>query len=153
MIIYRLKSVLLQSAMKKYFILLLCCLPIILRGQTYTSIAQARKVAVGRAAYVIGRVTATNQFGSTAYIQDATGGIAVFNTAFANGVSIGDSVKVSGLISTFNAQIQIGTSASIVDFTKINVPAKAVTPKVITISEIQSYESQLVTIKDVEFDD
>ncbi|PWK29316.1 putative secreted protein (Por secretion system target) [Arcicella aurantiaca] len=123
------------------------------QGQTYITIAQARKVAVGKAAYVIGRVTATNQFGSMAYIQDATGGIPVFNTAFANGVSIGDSVKVAGLIASFSSQIQIGSTSSIVDYTKINVPAKAVTPKVISITDAKNYEGQLVTIKDLDFDD
>ena len=39
------------------------------------------------------------------------------------------------------------------DFTKINVPAKAVVPKVISITDAKSYEGQLVTIKDIEFDD
>jgi endonuclease/exonuclease/phosphatase family metal-dependent hydrolase len=145
--------VLLQSAMKKYFILLLFCLPFIGQGQTYITIAQARKVATGKPAYVAGRVTATNQFGSLAYIQDATGGIAVFNTAFANGVSIGDSVKVSGLIASFNSQIQIGSTSSIVDYTKINVPAKTVTPKVISITDTKNYEGQLITVRDLDFDD
>jgi hypothetical protein len=116
-------------------------------------IADARKVVAGKAVTVAGRVTATNQFGSTAYIQDGTAGIAVFNTAFANGVAIGDSVKVSGLMSAFNAQLQIGTSASIVDFTKINVPNKPITPKTITIAQAKDFESQLVTIKDIEFVD
>ena len=116
-------------------------------------IAEVRKIVSGKAVTVAGRVTATNQFGSTAYIQDGTAGIAVFSTLFANGVAIGDSVKVSGLMSAFNAQLQIGTSASIVDFTKINVPNKPVTPKVITILQVKDFESQLVTIKDIEFVD
>ena len=116
-------------------------------------IAEARKITAGKAVTVAGRVTATNQFGSTAYIQDGTAGIAVFSTAFANGVAIGDSVKVSGLMSAFNAQIQIGTGASVIEYTKINVPNKPVTPKVITISQAKDFESQLVTIKDVEFID
>ena len=118
-----------------------------------TPIAEARKITAGKAVTVAGRVTATNQFGSTAYIQDGTAGIAVFSTNFANGVAIGDSVKVAGLMSAFNAQIQIGTSSSIVDFTKINVPNKLVTPKTITISQAKDFESQLVTIKDIEFVD
>ncbi len=124
------------------------------KAQTSTStIAEARKIAVGKPVTVAGRVTATTQFGSTAYIQDGTAGIAVFNTAFANGVAIGDSVKVSGLMSAFSAQLQIGTNTSIVDFTKINVPNKPATPKVITIAQAKDFESQLVTIKDIEFVD
>ena len=148
---------LLNSAMKKQyssllFIFLLFCYQA--RTQTTTStIAEARKITAGKAATVAGRVTATNQFGSTAYIQDGTAGIAVFSTLFANGVAIGDSVKVSGLISAFNAQLQIGTGTSPVDFTKINVPNKPITPKVITISQAKDFESQLVTINDAEFVD
>ena len=115
-------------------------------AQTITStIGDARKTKAGIAVTVAGRVTATNQFGSTAYIQDGTAGIAVFNSAFANGVAIGDSVKVSGLMSAFNAQVQIGTNASIVDFIKINVPNKPVTPKIITIAQAKDHESQLGT--------
>lgn len=124
------------------------------KAQTTTStIAEARKIAPGKAVTVEGRVTATNQFGSTAYIQDGTAGIAVFSSNFANGVTIGDSVKVTGLMSAFNAQVQIGTSASTVNFTKINVPNKPITPKIITIAQAKDFESQLVTIKDVEFVD
>ncbi len=124
------------------------------KAQTTTStIAEARKVTTGKVVNVAGRVTATNQFGSTAYIQDGTAGIAVFNAIFANGVAIGDSVMVSGLMSAFNAQLQIGTGASPIDFTKINVPNKPVTPKIITISQAKDFESQLVTIKDAEFVD
>jgi hypothetical protein len=67
------------------------------KAQTITStIAEARKVTAGKAVTVAGRVTATTQFGSTAYIQDGSAGIAVFNSTFANNVAIGDSVKVSG---------------------------------------------------------
>ena len=141
--------------MKKYLLIIAIILLYgSLKAQTTTStIAEARKIATGKAVSVAGRVTATNQFGSTAYIQDGTAGIAVFNTLFANGVAIGDSVKVSGLMSAFNAQLQIGTNSSSVDFTKINVPNKPVMPKVITISQAKDFESQLVTIKDIEFTD
>jgi endonuclease/exonuclease/phosphatase family metal-dependent hydrolase len=147
--------VLLNSIMKKYLLIIaIILLNNSLKAQTTTStIEEARKIATGKAVTVAGRVTATNQFGSTAYIQDGTAGIAVFSTLFANGVAIGDSVKVSGLMSAFNAQLQIGTSASIVDFTKINVPNKPVAPKTITIAQAKDFESQLVTIKDIEFVD
>ena len=124
------------------------------KAQTTTStIAEARKVTTGKVVSVAGRVTATNQFGSTAFIQDGTAGIAIFSTIFANGIAIGDSVMVSGLMSVFNAQLQIGSGASPIDFTKINVPNKPVTPRTITISQVKDFESQLVTIKDVEFVD
>jgi Secretion system C-terminal sorting domain/Fibronectin type III domain len=139
-----------KPSLLSLFLFFVLCLQI--KAQTTTStITDARKITAGKAVTVAGRVTATTQFGSTAYIQDGTAGIAVFNTAFANGVAIGDSVKISGLISSFNAQIQIGSSSSIVDFTKIIVPNKPVTPKIITIAQAKDFESQLVTIKDAVF--
>jgi endonuclease/exonuclease/phosphatase family metal-dependent hydrolase len=141
-----------KPSLLSLFLFFVLCLQI--KAQTTTStIAEARKVKAGIPVTVAGRVIATTQLGSTAYIQDGTAGIAVFNSTFASSVAIGDSVKVSGLMSAFNAQLQIGTGASTVDFTKINVPNKPVTPKVITIAQAKDFESQLVTIKDVEFVD
>jgi hypothetical protein len=62
-------------------------------------------------ATLVGRVTAifgVNKF----YIQDATGGLAVYNTASggvvaANGIMLGDSVRVTGLKTRFNGEVEI----------------------------------------------
>ncbi|PWK21455.1 putative extracellular nuclease [Arcicella aurantiaca] len=61
-------------------------------------------------ATVAGRVTAifgTNKF----YVQDATGGLAIFSTAnggvvAANGIALGDSVKVTGPTARFNGEAE-----------------------------------------------
>jgi len=58
-------------------------------------IAEARKQEFGTViTKVAGRVTAAGTFRNTAYIQDQTAGIAVFNSSFRTGVQIGDSVVI-----------------------------------------------------------
>lgn len=93
---------------------------------------------------IAGRVTASNQFGSTAYIQDGTAGIAVFNATFAGQVQIGDSVQITGgTLSEFNQSKQVSEA---VTFTRIgNVGPLA--PKVVTIADLPAYESRLVAIE------
>jgi phosphatidylserine/phosphatidylglycerophosphate/cardiolipin synthase-like enzyme len=51
---------------------------------------------------VNGIVTVANQFGSPSYIQDHTGGIAVYDFNFSGSVAIGDEVTVTGKITHFN---------------------------------------------------
>ncbi|WP_266365232.1 endonuclease/exonuclease/phosphatase family protein [Tellurirhabdus rosea] len=94
---------------------------------------------------IAGRVTASNQFGTTAFIQDATGGIAIFSATFAGGVQIGDSVQVTGgTITSFNQLKQVGGT---VTFTNIG-PVGAPVPKVVPVNQLANYEGQLVTVSD-----
>ncbi len=113
------------------------------------SIASARIKAINTIVTVAGRVTVGNQFGNLVYIQDATGGIPLFGTGIANALEIGDSVLVKGPINTFNQQLQIGTSGQL--FTKVNVPKKTLSPKLISLSELSAYEGQLVSIQNISF--
>ncbi len=108
------------------------------------SIADARKQSVGSSVSVAGRVTAANQFGSPAYIQDSTGGIAVYDYGFADSVSIGDSVQVTGILDSYNNLLEIKN----ITYNVISTAPDTVKPKVITISQIgETYEGQLITIK------
>ncbi|MFM7774853.1 MAG: DUF5689 domain-containing protein, partial [Candidatus Kapaibacterium sp.] len=45
---------------------------------------------------VCGRITVSNQFRNTCYMQDATGGIAIYNLPFRGVVKLGDSVEIIG---------------------------------------------------------
>ncbi len=64
-------------------------------AQDPISIADAKKQEFGSTVTkVAGRVTAAGTFRNTAYIQDQTAGIAVFNSSFRTGVQIGDSVVI-----------------------------------------------------------
>ncbi len=56
---------------------------------------------------VTGIVTVANQFGGPSYIQDNTGGIAVFYTEFSTAIDIGDSVIVTAKLSQFNGLTEL----------------------------------------------
>jgi len=79
--------------------------------------------------YTQGVVTYVN--GKTAYIQDNTAAVAVYNSAANLTVSVGDEITVSGTLGTYNSLLQIQTPT-------INVESQgnSVTPVVKTIAEI-----------------
>ncbi len=115
------------------------------------SIAEARAKQSEAIVAVGGRVTAGNQFGSPSFIQDATGGIPVFNSNFSSSIEIGDSVVVYGTIGFFNDLIQI--TGSNLQGKKVETAKRFVTPRQITLSELAQYEGQLVTVMNVELKD
>lgn len=82
--------------------------------QTPIPILQARQRPIGTVVTIAGRVTVGSEFRGPAYLQDGTAGIAVFDNAIHNGaVAIGDSVVITGPLSTFNQLLQIsGTGVS-----------------------------------------
>lgn len=115
-------------------------------GSPFTAIGTARTFPAGFSVQVAGRVTVSNQFGgNTLYIQDATGGIQLFNsaTAFGNQVQLGDSVQVAGALATF----QGGTEIIISSFSVVSgVPNSIPTPKIISLNQLPAYEGQLVQV-------
>ena len=56
---------------------------------------------------VRGVVTVANEFGGPSYIQDNTGGMAVFGSTFSSAVVRGDEVVVSGLVQPFSGLTEI----------------------------------------------
>jgi len=114
-------------------------------------IAEARTKSNGAIVAVGGRVTAGNQFGSPSFIQDATGGIPVFNSNFSSTLEIGDSVLVYGTIGFFNDLIQI-TGANL-QGRKVDVPKRILSPKQISLSELAEHEGQLIMVNNVELKD
>ncbi|MBK7446793.1 MAG: T9SS type A sorting domain-containing protein [Ignavibacteria bacterium] len=56
---------------------------------------------------VSGIVTVANQFGGPSYIQDNTGGIAIFYNEFSAAIDIGDSVIVTAKLSQFNGLTEL----------------------------------------------
>lgn len=56
---------------------------------------------------VRGIVTAANEFGSPSYIQDNSGGLAVYGSSFSSLVHEGDEVIVSGLVQPFHGLTEI----------------------------------------------
>jgi hypothetical protein len=112
------------------------------------SISLARSKSVGTKVTVAGRITVANELGNPAYVQDATGGIPVFESTLANGTEIGDSVMVTGPIGIFNDQKQISGSGII--FTKVATSPRIISPKIISLSQLAANEGLLVTIQNVE---
>ncbi len=131
-------------------------------AQTYIPIAQFKQRAFGdslRAGErIAGRVTVADQFRNTSYIQDASAGIAVFNSAFRMGVQIGDSVEIlSGTLTEFGQTTgQPGTGLSeitgSVAFQVIPVARVEPTPRTASIPSIgEALEGVLVRVRNVEF--
>jgi endonuclease/exonuclease/phosphatase family metal-dependent hydrolase len=111
------------------------------------SIASARSKSTGTKVTIAGRITVADQLGNPAYVQDATGGIPVFDFVLSHSVQIGDSVIVTGPIGVFNDQKQI--SGSGIFFTKIDTESRVIEPRPITISELAANEGFLVTVQGV----
>ena len=111
-------------------------------------IAAARTRSAGQKVTVAGRVTVAFEQGNPAYVQDATGGIPVFDFDLASSVQIGDSVIVTGPIGFFNDQIQI--SGSGIFHTKVGGPQRILTPKAIALADMAANEGLLVTVQHVE---
>jgi phosphatidylserine/phosphatidylglycerophosphate/cardiolipin synthase-like enzyme len=102
---------------------------------------------------VRGIVTVGIQFGNTAYMQDVSGGIAVFDNAFVSTRQIGDEVTVTGTMTQFNGL----TELEHVTVHQVHSTGNVVTPLVVTASQLRSdavsaveqYEGMLVEMRRV----
>ncbi|HAZ23373.1 MAG TPA: hypothetical protein DCY95_00655, partial [Algoriphagus sp.] len=68
-----------------------------------------RNKGIGSEVLVQGVLTVSDQLGGPAFIQDATGGIPVFDSQVhgLGNYQIGDEIRILGSIGAFNQQIQI----------------------------------------------
>jgi phosphatidylserine/phosphatidylglycerophosphate/cardiolipin synthase-like enzyme len=102
---------------------------------------------------VRGIVTVANQFNGPSYIQDNSGGMAIFGSSFSTAVNIGDEVVVSGLVQPFGGLSEIVNPVlhSIVSSGNI------VEPQIVTANQVASdgagglelYEGMLVRVNGV----
>ncbi|MEY3387097.1 MAG: hypothetical protein RIR53_1908 [Bacteroidota bacterium] len=122
------------------------------------SIADAKKQEFNSTVTkVAGRITSAAQLSNTCYMQDRTGGIAVFNEAMRTAVRIGDSVVVEGATLTEfgNSTGAPGTGlaqlgGSTLKFTVIPVPREEPTPRSTTIPNIgEGNEATLIRLRKV----
>ncbi|APU08863.1 endonuclease I [Cellulophaga lytica] len=109
------------------------------------SIAEARNVADGEVVTVTGVLTVADAFAGSAYIQDATGAIAIFDElVHGEGVfMVGDSITVTGTRSAFNDQLQIATVTNVENN---GTPTNVIEPITITLAELASHPAELVRI-------
>ena len=114
------------------------------------TIAEARATAEGESVTVRGVLTVAGQFGGPAYIQDSTGGIAVFDAQIHDNPAfeVGDSVEISGVRSSFNDQVQLGGLTVVTDLGVANAP---IVPRPVTLSQLSGYPGELVVLTDVSF--
>jgi len=114
------------------------------------TIAAARATAEGVTVKVRGTVTASDQFNGPAFIQDATGGIAIFDSQLhGDGLfAIGDSVEVTATRAAFNDQVQLSAITNLVSF---GLAANPIQPATITLNDLPNFAGQLVRIVDVTF--
>jgi endonuclease/exonuclease/phosphatase family metal-dependent hydrolase len=134
--------------------------PILAQQPPLQTIADARKQVLGAVVRVAGRVTSAAELGTTSYLQDGTGGIAVFNASFTSGTMAGDSVEISGPLSEFQATtgvlgsglLQISGTSATVSWRVVPVARISPQARVISLRDIsENLESQLVRLNNVEF--
>ncbi|WP_108868012.1 DUF5689 domain-containing protein [Aquimarina aquimarini] len=109
------------------------------------SIREARATVVGTAVTITGVLTVTDSFRGPAFIQDETGGIAIFDDQIqANAaLKVGDSVTITGIRATFNDQIQISTVTEVVHN---GLPQNPITPIDITLAALANHPGELVRV-------
>lgn len=117
-------------------------------------ILEARNTMIGETVTTAGFVSTPNYgllSGRTDHgIQDATGGIVIFNYSSDAGLSVGDYVQVTGEIASYNGKLEI-VPADISEITIVNSGNVIPASQNISISQIlaapESYESEIVTIQ------
>ncbi len=114
------------------------------------SILEARNTAENELVTVRGVLTVSDQFSGSAYIQDSTGGIAIFDELVHGdgNFMIGDSISVSGTRSMFNEQIQI---SNLISVENNGTPNQQIVPLTITLSELMNHPAELVQIVNPSF--
>lgn len=131
----------------------------ILDGSQVTPISEARQLPFGTIVTVTGWVTTANEFGGPIFIQDRTGGLAIFHNPIHSAVNRGDSVVVTGPLTEFNptgqnqGQFLRQISGSGTTFTVHPEGNKTITPRLITLEQMNSgcCESQLIQVEGAEF--
>lgn len=145
--------------------LALMAAPAIMLAQDITPLATARQQAFGtKVAKIAGRVTAgASLFRNTAFLQDASAGIAVFNRTFREGVRVGDSVIIENANLTEFGQTsgQPGTgltqlAGDSIRFTVVPGERREPQARTVAIPRVsgpsgEEYEGQLVRLRNVRF--
>ena len=113
------------------------------------NISDVRQLREGETATFSGIITNGNELGAIRYIQDTTGGLAIYDSKLSD-VKRGDSITVTGEVSIYNNLFEIKNVSSLtVNSSGNQLP----TPKVLTINQIgETYEGQLIRINNIEFE-
>ena len=126
------------------------------------AIAEARALSPGTVVTVAGWVTVTDELSGPIYFQDDTAGLASYygplmrdpEVGFTLDVSHGDSIVVTGALTTFNDLLQIAPVEGVMETVEFEVYPDAnrhIEPLTVTLEELQTgrYEGQLVRLDSV----
>lgn len=108
------------------------------------NISEARELADGATVSVQGIVTFIDS-NNNYYIQDETAGIDLFKSKQDLGLDVGDMAKVTGKLATYNGLREIVPD----NVVKVSSGNPLPEPKVVTIPEVNNYQSQRVKIERV----
>jgi len=98
---------------------------------------------IGQFATVRGIVTAGWEFHGPAYVQDNTGGVAVFGAITDSMLTIGDEIILSGKVEPFNGLTELTN----LTLNQIVSQGNPIEPTIVTTSQLdETYEGQLVKI-------
>jgi endonuclease/exonuclease/phosphatase family metal-dependent hydrolase len=131
----------------------------VLDSAQITPISEARNLPFGTVVTVTGWVSTANEFGGPVFIQDRTGGIAVFHNPLHTAVSRGDSVVISGPISEFNptgnniGQYLRQITGPQTTFSVHPEGNRLIQPRVVTLAQMNNgcCESQLIQVENASF--
>jgi hypothetical protein len=135
-------------------------LNVLFTGSIFVTVRQARATPVDSTVAVIGDITAppgvfngsTPGANSEVWVQDTSGGIAVFPVPTADSAMLRLSTRIEaiGRISLFNGQVQIGTTAA-PPTVRVRTGGSPVTPKPNTAAEARTFadEGRLITVSGV----
>ncbi len=111
------------------------------------NIATARLQGVGAAVTVTGVVTNGDELGLIRYIEDSSGGIALYDSTLV-GVVRGDEITVSGILVDYNGLLEMTPVSTSIT----NNSGNSLTPQLITPIQIgEDTESELIQINNVIF--
>ncbi len=116
-------------------------------GFAQTDIVTARAQGLGSSVTITGVVTNGSELGPIRYIEDNTGGMALYSSSL-SGLQRGDEVTVSGSLKDYNGLLEMDPISS----NTVNSTGNTLTPQVYTPLQIgEATESQLVQINNVIF--
>jgi len=115
------------------------------------SIRDAKAKEIGSVVTVSGVVTNGDELGVIRYVQDETGGLAIYDPDKMGGIELGDSITLSGTLVDYNNLLEVQPVSSVVVEKK---GAMLPEPVVLTPSQLgEDYEGMLVSVLSAIFDE
>jgi len=116
-------------------------------GFAQANIATARTLGIGASVTITGVVTNGSELGDIRYIEDNTGGMALYSNSLSS-LQRGDEVMVSGVLVDYNGLLEMTP----VNSNTTNTTGNVFIPQVLTPIQIgEATESELIQINNVIF--